>query len=190
MCRRWATGPPSIDSASEREPQSLLQALVLSFALGSPAFLHRHGPMLWRGNDPWPGVTHAQGWACACWLIYPWLPAERPPAQAATRGGKEEPGSQEKQAQQFGPGLVLRWLCAGGKGEEEVTAGGKISLHLGGTRPGSLGTLLVGAINRTLWPGVIEMAHTSPQILTFIIGQFHVLNKIVYLEHSACNSLL
>lgn len=50
-------------------------------------------------------------------------------------------------------------------------------LHLGGTRPGTLGTLLVGAGNRTLGPGVIEMAHTSPQSLTFIGGQLHVLSK-------------
>lgn len=50
VCRRRATGPVSIDSASEREPQSLLQALVLTLALSSPAFLHRHGPMAWYGG--------------------------------------------------------------------------------------------------------------------------------------------
>lgn len=41
------------------------------------------------GSDPWPGVTRAQGCAWACWLISPWPPAGRPPAQAATREGRE-----------------------------------------------------------------------------------------------------
>lgn len=79
---------------------------------------------------------------------------ERPPAQTETRGGEEEPGSQEKQAQQFGPCLVLGWLCPGSKGEREVTAGG--------TRPWRLGTLLVGDVKRTPGPGVIEVTHISP----------------------------
>lgn len=107
-------------------------------------------------------MTPAQGWTRARWLIYPWLPVKRPPARAAARGGEEEPGSQEKQAQKFGPWLVLGWLCAGGKGEREVTAGGKTSLHLGGTKPGRLGTLLVGAVKRTPGLGVFEVTDTSP----------------------------
>lgn len=62
VCRRWATGPVSIDSASEREPQSLLQALVLSLALSCPAFLHRHGPMAWYGERG----TRPLAWSDPC----------------------------------------------------------------------------------------------------------------------------
>lgn len=41
------------------------------------------------GSGPWPGVTHAQGCAWACWLTSPWPLAGGPPAQAATREGRE-----------------------------------------------------------------------------------------------------
>ena len=54
--------------------------------------LHTHCPTAcceMAGSDPWPGVTHAQGCAWAYWLTSPWPLAGGPPAQAATREGRE-----------------------------------------------------------------------------------------------------
>lgn len=48
-----------------------------------------------------------------------------------------------------------------GAREREVTAGGKTFLHLGGMKPGRLGTLLVGVVNRTPGLGVFEVTHTT-----------------------------
>lgn len=79
-------------------------------------------------------MTHAQGCTGACWLISPWPLAGGPPAQAATREGREA-----REPRQTGPAtwsLGLSWdgSVLGGKGGVEITAGGKTSHRSGGAR--------------------------------------------------------
>lgn len=190
MCRRWATGPVSIDSASEREPQSLLQALVLSPALSSPAFLHTNGPMAWYGGErplAWSDPCSGLG---LCLLAHLSLASSGKATCLGSHEGREGGAWEPRETgsaiwSMTCPGMALCW----GQGREKGHSCWEDISPSWRDRPGSLGTLLVGAANRTLWTGVIEVAHTSPQILTFITGQLHVLSKTVYLEHSAYTSL-
>lgn len=121
------------------------------------------GPMAWYGGERPLAWSDPRSGLSLCLLAHLALASSgKATCSGSHRGREEEPGSQEKQSQQFGPRLVLGWLCAEGKREREVTAGGKIALHLGGTRPGRLGILMMGAVKRTPGLGDIEVTHTSP----------------------------
>lgn len=129
--RHFCTGSP------QREPYPKSRRSLVSPALGAvPSALHTHWPVaccdVARG-DSWPGVTHAQGCAWACWLTSPWPLARGPPAWAATRERREA-----KEPRQTGPtiwSIGLSWdgsVLGRKEGGVEITAGGKTSRHPGG----------------------------------------------------------
>lgn len=159
------------DSAPEREPQSLLQALVLSPALSSPAFLHTHGPMAWYGGErplAWSDPCSGLG---LCLLAHLSLASSGKATCLGSHEGREGGAWEPRETgsaiwSMTCPGMALCW----GQGREGGHSWWEDISPSWRDRPGSLGTLLVGAANRTLWTGVIEVAHTSPQILTFITG--------------------
>lgn len=168
------------------------QATNLEEAQVSPALLSAaptalHCPMAWcdvaRG-DSWPGVTHAQGCAWACWLISPWPLTGGPPAQAATREGRKA-----NEPRQTGPAiwsiglswdssvLVRKWGSGDRSWWEYIPPSWRGRL----VRHADRGLLLELSSLRNLGALHGRVPHFSPDNNTSLTGHWN-LSKIIVLK--------
>lgn len=143
MCRQQRKGLVSTGSARGSQATNLEEAQV-SPALLSAAPTAPQCPIAWcdvaRG-DFWPGVTHAQCCAWACWLLFLWPLTGGPPAQSASREGRKA-----NEPRQTGPAIwsiSLSWdssvlVRKGGNGDHSwwehipPTCRGRLERHADG----------------------------------------------------------